>query len=65
MTTYVYFAPPEGVPAFPMVQRSDDGAFIPCSLENRDYQEFLSWMAEGNPAPAGWSGPTNATPATG
>lgn len=41
------------------------GTFIPLDLENRDYQAFLVWLGEGNPAPEGWTGPTNASPATG
>lgn len=40
-------------------------AFVPCDLDNMDYQAFLAWMAEGNPAPAGWTGPTNSSPSTG
>lgn len=41
--------------------RSTDNAVIPPDLGNMDYQAFLAWMAEGNPAPTGWSGPTNAS----
>ena len=41
--------------------RSTDGAFIPCVLDNSDYQAFLTWIAEGNTAPEGWTGPTNST----
>lgn len=41
------------------VMRASDGAYIPLNLENMDYQEFLLWMSEGNPAPEGWTGPTN------
>ena len=50
--------------AFPgggVLVRSTDGAFIPLDLHNMDYQAFLAWMAEGNPAPEGWNGPTNAS----
>ena len=60
---YSYQAPPpfpglEGT----IVRESDNStliAFIPLDLDNTDYQAFLAWMAECNPAPAGWTGPTN------
>lgn len=28
----------------------DDGAFVPADPENRDYQEFLAWVRQGNAA---------------
>ena len=35
------------------IKRISDGAFIPTNKSNRDYQEYLEWVAEGNePEPA-------------
>ena len=35
------------------VQRIEDGALIPFDPDNKDYQEYLEWVAEGNtPNPA-------------
>jgi len=35
------------------VYRTSDGVFIPFSIDNTDYQEYLEWLAEGNtPLPA-------------
>lgn len=64
--SYTYIAPLfEFAGAIGTLERSTDGAYIPCDLENRDYQAFLEWLAAGNPAPEGWIGPTNTSPATG
>lgn len=30
------------------VKRVSDGVFIPKVSDNRDYQEFLAWVAAGN-----------------
>lgn len=58
--SYTYIAPGLPFNTGPgTLVRSTDGAFIPCDPANRDYQEFLQWIADGNPAPEGWTGPTN------
>lgn len=55
--SYTYDAAPvSGQPG--VLVRSTDGAFIPCNLGNMDYLAFLAWVAEGNQAPEGWTGPT-------
>ena len=36
-----------------VIQRTSDYAFIPKDENNKDYQEYLEWLAEGNtPEPA-------------
>ena len=30
------------------IKRISDGAFIPKNKSNRDYQEYLEWLEEGN-----------------
>lgn len=60
--TYTYITPSEG--GIAVLQRSTDGAFVPCVLENTDYQAFLAWIAAGNTAPSGWTGPRNPTTTT-
>jgi len=37
-----------GVEDTTIIQRLADGAFIPCVEANKDYQEYLEWLAEGN-----------------
>ena len=31
-----------------MIQRDEDGAFIPADPDNRDYRDYLAWLDEGN-----------------
>ena len=31
-----------------MILRKEDSAYIPKDPANRDYQEYLEWVAEGN-----------------
>lgn len=31
-----------------VIQRISDNVFIPMDKDNRDYQEYLEWVAEGN-----------------
>ena len=38
-----------------IIQRDEDGAFIPADPDNIDYQEYLAWYEEGNE-------PKSATP---
>lgn len=36
-----------------VIQRDEDGAYIPFDPANTDYQEYLAWLDEGNePTPA-------------
>jgi hypothetical protein len=31
-----------------IIQRDEDGAFIPFDPDNMDYQDYLAWLDEGN-----------------
>ena len=35
-----------------MIFRKSDGAIIPTDNSNKDYQEYLEWVAKGNTAEA-------------
>jgi hypothetical protein len=44
---------PNGLVEAKVVYRISDNAFIPFDLANKDYQEYLKWLEEGNtPLPA-------------
>ena len=45
-----------------MIQRDEDGAFIPTDPDNIDYQEYLAWLDEGN-KPTPYTPPPAAKPA--
>ena len=35
-----------------IILRKEDNAFIPCDEANKDYQEYLEWVADGGVAEA-------------
>jgi hypothetical protein len=35
-------------PSDQIIQRDEDGAFIPFDPANIDYQEYLTWLDQGN-----------------
>jgi hypothetical protein len=43
----------KNAPSDNIIQRDEDGAFIPFDPANTDYQAYLAWLEEGNePTPA-------------
>jgi hypothetical protein len=49
-------------PSDSMIQRDEDGAFIPFDPDNVDYQAYLAWLDEGN-EPTPYTPPGTAKPA--
>lgn len=48
-----------------IIQRDEDGAFIPSDPDNVDHQAYLAWLAEGNkpkPPPANPVPPIETAP---
>ena len=48
-----------------VIQRDEDGAFIPFDPDNIDYQDYLAWLDEGNepnPPPADPTPPIEQPP---
>jgi hypothetical protein len=45
---YREIASNDGKPKADMIQRIEDGAFIPSDPNNRDYQEYVKWLDSGN-----------------
>jgi hypothetical protein len=48
MTEYQQLADPMTGDLSTSVKRRVDGAFIPPDPANRDYQEYLTWLDQGN-----------------
>jgi len=41
-----------GTTATDVILRKEDNACVPIDEKNKDYQEYLAWVAEGNTAEA-------------
>lgn len=54
MINYQYIIGLDGITILKnAIKRLPDGAFIPFDPANTDYQQYLTWLAEGNePLPA-------------
>ena len=48
MTYTQVWNPMNNQPHDSMIQRDEDGAFIPFDPDNVDYQDYLAWLDEGN-----------------
>jgi hypothetical protein len=48
MTYTQVWNPATNAPSIAVIQRDEDGAFIPADPDNIDYQEYLAWYEEGN-----------------
>jgi hypothetical protein len=48
MTYTQIFDPMQGKVSDQVIQRDEDGAFIPFDEANVDYVEYLRWLDEGN-----------------
>ena len=53
----------KGQPHDGMIQRDEDGAFVPFDPDNIDYQDYLAWLDEGN-APKSATPPVSTLPET-
>jgi hypothetical protein len=53
----------QGKPSDNIIQRDEDGAFIPFDPDNMDYQAFLAWCDEGN-EPTPYTPPAVTLPET-
>tara|TARA_R100000231_G_C5235132_1_gene137950 strand:+ start:418 stop:585 length:168 start_codon:yes stop_codon:yes gene_type:complete len=49
---YKFFKLPDGTQANSVIKTTDDGVIstVPFYEGNKDYQEYLAWVAEGNTA---------------
>ena len=48
--TYKFLGKDEDGKGLKVILRTTDGATIPFDPDNRDYQRYLEWVAEGNTA---------------
>ena len=46
-----------------IIQRDEDGAFVPFDPDNVDYQKYLAWLDEGN-EPTPYTPPASTLPET-